>query len=108
MEIKDKIYLLTNIKFIEQSINKINNNEIGDDNIGNGNENPIILNDENLDDNLNNSDEEDDLLLTDSYSNNIKDLFDISYKIYSKRWTKNKKRKYYEITNSDFDLLSKI
>ena len=77
MEIKDKIYLLTNIKFIEQSINKINNNEIGDDNIGNWNENPIILNDENLDDNLNNSDEEDDLLLTDSYSNNIKELFDI-------------------------------
>ena len=43
-----------------------------------------------MDDNLNNSDEEDDLLLADSYSNNTMDLFDISYVIYSERWTKKK------------------
>ena len=39
---------------------------------------------------MNNSDEEDDLLLADSYSNNTMDLFDISYVIYSERWTKKK------------------
>ena len=36
LEIKDKIFLLTNIKFIKQYINKKNNKETADDiNIGN-------------------------------------------------------------------------
>ena len=61
-----------------------------------------------MDDNLSKSDEEDDLLLGDSKSNNTMDLFDIYYEIYYKKWTKNKKRKFIDITNSDCDLLSKI
>ena len=109
LKIKDKIYYLTNIKFVKQSINKENDNGSGDDiNLGNGNEKPNILNDENLDENLNNSDEEDDLLLADNKNNITMDLFDISYEIYIEKRTKNKKRKYYDITNSDCDLISKI
>ena len=89
LAIKDKIYLLTNIKFIILTFNNKNKNEIRDD--GNENENQIMLNNENLDnDNLNNSDKEDGLLLADNKNNNTKDLFDISYEIYKEKWTKKK------------------
>ena len=102
LENKEKLTLMSNIKFIKNYLTNYNSSE-NDINIGDNHENDNITDNELSEDNntLNN----DSYILDENINNN---LFEISYDIYKEKFIRNKKRKFIEITNSDCDLISKV